>query len=67
MPFPKPFMKQLLGGGVFLAGSFHPGEDSETDQYQAAYDNPVDRYVHQGRSVDEPGNHDDETGQVNSE
>ena len=52
--------------GVLLASGLDPGQNSNPHQDQSAHHNPVGWYVHQAGAVDEPGNHDHKTGQVNS-
>jgi len=63
----RPPASDALGSGVLLTSSFNAGQDAESHQHQRPHHNPVCRYVHQACPVDKPGNHDDKTGQVDSE
>jgi hypothetical protein len=58
---------RALACGVLLSSSFNTREDPDSDQHEGAHHDPVNRYMHQACTVDEPGNYDDKTGQVNSE
>jgi hypothetical protein len=51
---------------VFLASSRNSFEYPDSHQYKRAHHNPVCRYVHQVRAVDQSGNYNDITGKINS-
>ncbi len=51
---------------VFLASSRNSFQYPDSHQHKRAHHNPVCRYVHQVCAVDQSGNYNDITGEINS-
>jgi hypothetical protein len=57
----------LLSDGIFLARSCDSFQYSQSQKYDRAHRNPVRRYVHQVRSVNQPADENGEPSRIDSE
>jgi len=56
-----------LGCGILLASGIHARQYSDSPQDNAADHDRVHWHMHQGRTINQPDHHNDETGEVDGE